>query len=374
MSGKGEGESSQSFADKPERKSASGRKVTLTVPDIKALARDEIAARYTEIEKYIATLEEKSEGLSTSDIDEKLKLQQQESTRRENVLVMRLATKEQEMQELLAQIQELKQSQTPATSQLKSTLLDPSVNLLFEKMKTELGDTKEKLEQAQNDLNAWKFTPDSVTGKKLMAKCRMLIAENQDLGKQLSQGRIAQLEAELALQKKYNEELTSSQDELNDFVLQLDEEVEGMESTICALQQQLKETKQKYKNSIEEMEKLKNISDHVKTKQKRTHDVGGSESSESEKKRAKSVESIETFGDDTTEGLGTAINTGKDLRLFERKTTMFNSRNPSSEHKLSSPDRHMMRDDEGQIADGTFDVGRTSKPNMKEGTNGEVYS
>ena len=27
-------------------------------------------------------------------------------------------------------------------------------------MKTELGDTKEKLEQAQNDLSAWKFTPD----------------------------------------------------------------------------------------------------------------------------------------------------------------------------------------------------------------------
>lgn len=34
-------------------------------------------------------------------LDEKLKLQQQEATRRENVLVMRLATKEQEMQELV---------------------------------------------------------------------------------------------------------------------------------------------------------------------------------------------------------------------------------------------------------------------------------
>lgn len=33
--------------------------------------------------------------------DEKLKLQQQEATRRENVLLMRLATKEQEMQEFL---------------------------------------------------------------------------------------------------------------------------------------------------------------------------------------------------------------------------------------------------------------------------------
>lgn len=54
--------------------------------------------------------------------------------------------------------------------------------------------------------------PSSQTGKKLMAKCRMLIQENQELGRQLSQGRIAQLEAELALQKKYSEELKSSQD------------------------------------------------------------------------------------------------------------------------------------------------------------------
>ena len=45
-----------------------------------------------------------------------------------------------------------------------------------------------------------------------MAKCRMLIQENQELGRQLSQGRIAQLEAELALQKKYSCELKNSQD------------------------------------------------------------------------------------------------------------------------------------------------------------------
>ncbi|KAL0164716.1 hypothetical protein M9458_040469, partial [Cirrhinus mrigala] len=82
------------------------------------------------------------------------------------------------------------------------------------------------------------------TGKKLMAKCRMLIQENQELGRQLSQGRIAQLEAELALQKKYSEELKSSQNELNDFIIQLDEEVEGMQSTILVLQQQLRETRQ----------------------------------------------------------------------------------------------------------------------------------
>ena len=52
----------------------------------------------------------------------------------------------------------------------------------------------------------------SVTGKKLMAQCRRLIQENQELGRQLSQGRVAQLEAELALQKKYSDELGGSQD------------------------------------------------------------------------------------------------------------------------------------------------------------------
>ncbi|XP_062912663.1 pre-mRNA-splicing regulator WTAP isoform X2 [Mobula hypostoma] len=176
--------------------------------------------------------------------EEKLKQQQHESARRENILLMRLATKEHEMQECTNQIQYLKQVQLPSAAQLRSTLVDPSINLFFLKMKTELEQTKDKLEQAQNELSAWKFTPDSQTGKKLMAKCRMLIQENQELGRQLSQGRIAQLEAELALQKKYSEELKSSQDELNDFIIQLDEEVEGMQSTIMVLQQQLKEARQ----------------------------------------------------------------------------------------------------------------------------------
>ena len=45
-----------------------------------------------------------------------------------------------------------------------------------------------------------------------MAKCCMLIQENQELGRPLSQGRDAQLEAELALQKKYSDELKGSQD------------------------------------------------------------------------------------------------------------------------------------------------------------------
>uniref|UniRef100_H2YR00 Pre-mRNA-splicing regulator WTAP n=1 Tax=Ciona savignyi TaxID=51511 RepID=H2YR00_CIOSA len=120
-------------------------------------------------------------------------------------------------------------------------------------MREELQQTKDKLEQANSDLSAWKFTPDSQTGKKLMSRCRTLLAENKELGLQISQGKISQLEAELALQKKYSEELKSSQDELNEFVIQLDEEVEGMQGTIKVLQHQLTAAKQEteeYKSKL----------------------------------------------------------------------------------------------------------------------------
>ena len=39
-------------------------------------------------------------------------------------------------------------------------LVDPAVNLVFDRMKSQLSDYKDKLEQAQSDLSAWKFTPD----------------------------------------------------------------------------------------------------------------------------------------------------------------------------------------------------------------------
>ncbi|KAG1651942.1 Pre-mRNA-splicing regulator WTAP [Nymphon striatum] len=191
--------------------------------------------------------------------EEKLKQQQIEATRRENVLVMRLTTKEQEMQEYINQIQELKQSQMPSVSQLRSTLTDPAVNLLFEGVTKELKSTQAKLEETQNELSAWKFTPDSNTGKRLMAKCRLLYQENEELGKAISSGKIAKLEGDLALQKNFCDELRKSQSEMEDYLEEVEEEVEGMQSTILFLQNQLREHKEKQIALQEENSKLSSI-------------------------------------------------------------------------------------------------------------------
>uniref|UniRef100_A0A8B9J7Z1 Pre-mRNA-splicing regulator WTAP n=1 Tax=Astyanax mexicanus TaxID=7994 RepID=A0A8B9J7Z1_ASTMX len=127
-------------------------------------------AQWKQHEAYVQVLEAKYADLNSNDVtglkesEEKLKQQQQESARRENILVMRLATKEQEMQECTTQIQYLKQVQQPSAAQLRSSMVDPAINLFFLKMKAELEQTKDKLEQAQNELSAWKFTPDRPEG------------------------------------------------------------------------------------------------------------------------------------------------------------------------------------------------------------------
>lgn len=108
-----------------------------------------------------------------------------------------------------SQITELKSSHASLNG--RPTLLDPAVNVLIQRLKQELTSTKARLEETQNELSAWKFTPDSNTGKKLMAKCRLLHQENEDLGRMTSSGRIAKLEGDLALQKSFSEEVKKSQ-------------------------------------------------------------------------------------------------------------------------------------------------------------------
>jgi len=78
-----------------------------------------------------------------------------------------------------------------------------------------------------------------------MAKCRQLYQENEDLGKMIASGRLAKLEGELALQKNLTEEMKKNQLEMDEFMAEMEEECEGMQSTIYYLQQQLKEAKEK---------------------------------------------------------------------------------------------------------------------------------
>lgn len=245
----------------------SPKRLRLDLDDLGNLSREELIEKLREQDDYLSYYQGRQRGRSSSDkddgddkeADDKLKQQSTGSSRRENTLVMRLTNKEQELQDCLNQVAEMKTAQTQNSAQLRSLLLDPAVNLVFQRMAKDMEDCKEKLKQTQNELSAWKFTADSQMGKRLMAKCRMLLQENEDLGKMISSGRTAKLEAEIALQKTMVTEMKTNQDEMNEFVGELEEDVEGMQSMIYVLQQQLKDTKEQLAASEADNTRLRSL-------------------------------------------------------------------------------------------------------------------
>uniref|UniRef100_T1J0B1 limulus clotting factor C n=1 Tax=Strigamia maritima TaxID=126957 RepID=T1J0B1_STRMM len=165
-----------------------------------------------------------------------------------------LVVKEQELQENAKQIKEFKQLfRVPGSAHL-----DPAVNLIFDEMKKELSATKAKQSEAQSELSACKFTPGSVKDRQLLAKCRLLYQENEELGKMTSSGRMAKLESDLALQKNFCEKMKKSQTEIDEFLLEMDEDMEGMQSTILHLQQQLKMLNQQNAQLKSEIVRIQN--------------------------------------------------------------------------------------------------------------------
>ncbi|XP_046831844.1 pre-mRNA-splicing regulator WTAP-like isoform X1 [Vespa crabro] len=225
------------------------RRIKLTGQQLDNLTKEELAAKWQEQDLYVEYLEaqaaaQEGELASLRESEDKFRQQHIEASHREKILVRRLASKEQELQECVNQISEMKAAQVPSAASLRSALLDPAVNILIQKLRQELVTTKAKLEDTQSELSAWKFTPDSNTGKRLMAKCRLLYQENEELGRMIASGRIAKLEGELALQKSFSEEVKKSQSELDEFLQDLDEDVEGMQSTIYFLQQELRKARE----------------------------------------------------------------------------------------------------------------------------------
>jgi len=227
------------------------RRVQLGRDCIAELDRERLVAKWYQQEDYIDQLENAAEelGKQADSLQQELQANESRYKKRLHNVCMKLTLRDRKLAQLQDKLAQITQNHAPSSHQLEATLIDPALNLMFEKMKCEVDSAKTKVEEMQNELSAWKFTPDSTTGKRLMAKCRLLHNENEELGKEISTGWVAQLTGNLALQKKFSEEMKKSQSELDEFLLELEEEVEGMQNTIYYLQAQLKESKDELKSS-----------------------------------------------------------------------------------------------------------------------------
>mmetsp|Transcript_9642 Transcript_9642/g.16678 ORF Transcript_9642/g.16678 Transcript_9642/m.16678 type:complete len:248 (+) Transcript_9642:50-793(+) len=171
----------------------------------------------------------------------KLQSDAAEFKRREQTLVVRLNMKEESIQELQAQLEDLRHNLTPKQQNLRLFVLDPAVNAEFKRMKDEVKNANDKVRKIQEELDATKFDQQSKTGRMLMAKCRSLQEENEELGKELSEGRIRDLEAQLAVQKEMYAKVKQNYNELNEIAASLEADVDGYQTTIEELNRQLRD-------------------------------------------------------------------------------------------------------------------------------------
>jgi len=123
---------------------------------------------------------------------------------------------------------------------LRLALVDPVVNMEILLLREKLRQKEEKIESLQDEISSSSFDPKSICGQKLMKKCRALLEENQDLGRQLAEEKFQDLTVLVKTEKKKVEQLREKMREQSEFCSVLDDENEKLQCAYQLLQQKLK--------------------------------------------------------------------------------------------------------------------------------------
>lgn len=152
----------------------------------------------------------------------------EEERKRASASVLRLAFLEGECGRLQQALQQLHGASQPP----RPSLVDPSINALFVKLKDDLKASESRAKQLEEENHALQFAPNAAVGRRLLSRCKQLLAENEALGAQIGEGRVAMLEAALAIERQLTSEVRQALAEAQNGVLVLDGELEQMQRAL----------------------------------------------------------------------------------------------------------------------------------------------
>ncbi|KAG6787055.1 hypothetical protein POTOM_008683 [Populus tomentosa] len=164
--------------------------------------------------------------------EELLREQLEKAKKKEAAFIVTFAKREQEIAELKSAVRDLKAQLKPPSMQARRLLLDPAIHEEFTRLKNLVEEKDKKVKELQDNIAAMNFTPQSKMGKMLMAKCRTLQEENEEIGNQAAEGKIHELAMKLALQKSQNAELRSQFEGLYEHMEGLTNDVEKSNETV----------------------------------------------------------------------------------------------------------------------------------------------
>ncbi|KAJ9140285.1 hypothetical protein P3X46_030949 [Hevea brasiliensis] len=173
--------------------------------------------------------------------EESLREQLEKAKKKEAAFIVTFAKREQEIAELKSAVRDLKAQLKPPSMQARRLLLDPAIHEEFTRLKNLVEEKDKKVKELQDNIAAVNFTPQSKMGKMLMAKCRTLQEENEEIGNQATEGKMHELAMKLALQKSQNAELRSQFEGLHKHMEGLTNDVVKSNEMVLVLQEELEE-------------------------------------------------------------------------------------------------------------------------------------
>ncbi|XP_020978313.1 FKBP12-interacting protein of 37 kDa isoform X1 [Arachis ipaensis] len=202
--------------------------------------------------------------------EESLKEQLEKAKKKEGAFFVTFAKREQEIAELKVVCCAGSESSTQASNdavlpkgsrclhdlnfQARRLLLDPAVHEEFTRLKNLVEEKDKKMKELQDNIAAINFTPQSKMGKMLMAKCKTLQEENEEIGNQATDAKIQELAMKLSLQKYQNAELRSQFEGLQTHMDGLTNDVERSNEMVLMLQEKLEDKDQEIQRLKDELQ------------------------------------------------------------------------------------------------------------------------
>ncbi|XP_073122855.1 FKBP12-interacting protein of 37 kDa isoform X2 [Henckelia pumila] len=193
--------------------------------------------------------------------EESLREQLEKAKKKEAAFIVTFAKREQEIAELKSAVRDLRAQLKPASMQARRLLLDPAIHEEFTRLKNLVEEKDKKVKELQDNIAAVSFTPQSKMGKMLMAKCRTLQEENDEIGNQANEGKMHELAMKLALQKSQNAELRSQFEGFCKQMERLTGDVDRSNELVVILQEKLEQKEDEIRRL--KLEKSNNINEEI---------------------------------------------------------------------------------------------------------------
>ncbi|GFE55603.1 negative elongation factor E [Babesia ovis] len=147
-----------------------------------------------------------------------------------------------------------------------NALIDPVINCEILHLKRMLHEKDEELKAANDALEAHRYNPQSAIGATLLERCKLLITENEELGRIVLENQVQPLTLDLYKEREATKVLKKQLKALHQYNAELETETELMSKTIAEHKVELATLKKEYEAMAQKLQAPRSNSPSHKTR------------------------------------------------------------------------------------------------------------